>query len=223
VAAEAEFWKAVKTGDRHAVESLLAADPRLATTRLDGASAILVAAYHHKPEVTQCLRPHVAEIDIFEASALGDLGRGKALLESDPRLANAVAEDGFGPLGLACFFDHEPVVRMLLDSGARVDQASSNGMRVMPLHSAAAAHSVPIARLLLERGAPVNARQAPGEGGFTPLMEAAFNGQVEMVELLMRHGADASLKDRDGKTAADHARERGHAGLAGRLGLAPWS
>ncbi len=54
----------------------------------------------------------------------------------------------------------------------------------------------------------------------TPLMEAALNGQVEMVELLMRA---ASLKDRDGKTAADHARERGHAGLAGRLGSAPWS
>ena len=155
--------------------------------------------------------------------ALGDVGRAKALLESDPRLANAVAEDGFGPLGLACFFDHEPVVRVLLDSGARVDQASSNGMRVMPLHSAAAARSVPIARLLLERGAPVNARQGPTESGFTPLIEAALNGQVEMVELLMRHGADASLKDGDGKTAADHARERGHAGLAGRLGSAPWS
>jgi len=39
----------------------------------------------------------------------------------------------------------------------------------------------------------------------------------------MRHGTDASLKDRDGKTAADHARERGQAGLAGRLELAPWS
>src|SRR6266852_9530613 len=98
-------------------------------------------------------RPPVAELDIFESSALGDVGRGKALLESDPRLANAVAEDGFGPLGLACFFDREPVVRMLLDSSSRVDQASSNGMRVMPLHSAAAARSVSIARLLLERSA----------------------------------------------------------------------
>ena len=36
MAAEAEFWKAVKTGDRHAVESLLAVAPRLATARLDG-------------------------------------------------------------------------------------------------------------------------------------------------------------------------------------------
>jgi uncharacterized protein len=223
VAAETDFWKAVKAGDRPGVESLLAADRRLATARLDGASAILVAIYYCKPDVAGCLRPHVAELDIFEACALGDVGRVKALLESDPRLANAVAEDGFGPLGLACFFDHEPVARVLLASGARVDQPSSNGMRVMPLHSAAAARSLPLARLLLERGAPVNARQGQGDTGFTPLMEAAFNGQNEMVEVLMRQGADASMKEGDGKTAADHARAKGHAALADRLGCVPWS
>jgi ankyrin repeat protein len=221
VAAETDFWKAVKAGDRPGVEALLAANPRLATARLEGASAILIATYHQKPEVAQCLRPHVEELDIFEACALGDVGRVKELLESDPRLANAVAGDGFGPLGLACFFDHEPVARVLLASRARVDQPSSNGMCVMPLHSAAAARSVPLARLLLERGAPVNARQGRGDGGFTPLMEAAFNGQDEMVELLMRHGADSSMKEGDGKTAADHARARGHAALADRLGRVP--
>ena len=223
MAAETDFWKAVKTGDRPAVEMLLAADPRLATARLDGASAILVATYYHKPGIAECLRPHVPELDIFEACAVGDAPRVKALLESDGRLANAVAQDGFGPLGLACFFGHEPVARLLLAAGARVDQASSNSMRVMPLHSAAAARSVPIARLLLEGGAPVNARQGDGEGGFTPLMEAAFNGQVEMVELLMRYGSDPSMKDDGGDTAADHARSKGHTALAQRLGGAPWS
>jgi len=223
VAAETDFWKAVKTGDRPAVEMLLAADPRLATARLDGASAILVATYYHKPGIAECLRPHVPELDIFEACAVGDAPRVKALLESDGRLANAVAQDGFGPLGLACFFGHEPVARLLLAAGARVDQASSNSMRVMPLHSAAAARSVPIARLLLEGGAPVNARQGDGEGGFTPLMEAAFNGQVEMVELLMRYGSDPSMKDDSGNNAADHARSKGHAALAERFGVAPWS
>jgi ankyrin repeat protein len=222
MAAEADFWKAVKTGDRTMVEGLLAADPGLATARLDGASAILVAAYYHKSEVAWCLRPHVTEVDIFEACALGDALRVNALLDRDARLANAVADDGFGPLGLACFFGHEPVARMLLAAGARVDQPSSNGMAVMPLHSAAAARSVPIARLLLESGAPVNARQGQGEGGFTPLMEASLNGQVDMVELLMRHGADPFMKDDDGKSAADHARAGGHAVLAARLERVPW-
>jgi FOG: Ankyrin repeat len=91
-------------------------------------------------------------------------------------------------------------------------------MHVMPLHSAAAARSVPIARLLLEHGAPVNARQGGSGFGFTPLMEAAFNGQVDMVQILLDHGADPQLRDEEGRTAADHARARGHASLAESLG-----
>jgi ankyrin repeat protein len=168
VAAESDFWKAMTSGDRHGVESLLLADPRLARARRDGASAILIATYHHRPDVVAWLRPHVGDLDMFEAAALGELDRVRMLLESDPGSANAVAEDGFGPLGLASFFGHEAVARVLLAAGARVNEASSNGMRVMPLHSAAAAQSVAIARLLLESGAPVNARQGRTDGGFTP-------------------------------------------------------
>jgi ankyrin repeat protein len=223
VAAETDFWQAVKAGDQRADESFVAGDSRLASASLDGVSAILLAMYCHRPAVAASLRPHVAELDIFEACALGDLGRVKALLASDGRLANAVAEDGFGALGLACFFDHEGVVRALLASGALVDAASSNGMRVMPLHSAAAARSVAIARLLLEHGAPVNARQGQGKSGSTPLMEAAYNGQEDLVDVLMRHGADPVMRDEDGKRAADHARERGHSALAERLEGAAWS
>ena len=220
---ETRFWTAVTTGDAATVEALVRADSQFATARRDGVSAILLAKYHHKPEVVACLRPHVATLDIFEAAALGEGDRVGARLDSDPGLANAVAGDGFGPLGLASFFGHEPVVRQLLEHGAKVDEASSNDMRVMPLHSAAAARSVPIARLLLERGAPVNARQGRGSLGFTPLMEAAFNGQADMVETLLGHGADPGLRDEEGRSAADHARAQGHAAVAERLGGAAWS
>lgn len=171
---EARFWTAVTTGDRATVESLVLASPRLATARRDGVSAILLAMYHHKPDVAACLRPHAGPLDIFEHRA-------------------------------------------------KVDAASSNGMHVMPLHSAAAARSVPVARLLLEHGAPVDARQGHGSLGFTPLMEAAFNGQVDMVEALLAHGADPGLQDDHSQTAADHVRAQGHAALAERLGSAAWS
>ncbi len=219
---ETRFWTAVTTGDCATVESLVRAQPGLATARRDGVSAVLVAMYHHKPEVAACLRARLESLDIFEAAALGEVDRVASLLGGDSGLANAVANavsnDGFGPLGLASFFGHEPAVQVLLEHGARVDKASSNGMHVMPLHSAAAAHSVPIARLLLEHGAPVNARQGGGGFGFTPLMEAAYNGQVDMVEILLQHGADPRLRDEEGRTAADHALAQGHASLAERLG-----
>jgi hypothetical protein len=40
-------------------------------------------------------------LDIFAASGCGQLDRVKALLGANPEQANAVAADGFQPLGLA--------------------------------------------------------------------------------------------------------------------------
>jgi len=213
----ADLFRAIRQNELARVAAMLDETPALASARQQGASAVLFARYCGRHDMVALLRRHLPVLDIFEACALGDTERLLALLDGDPALVDAVAEDGFGPLGLASFFDHEPAVRLLVARGARVDQPSSNGMRVMPLHSAAAAHSVSIARFLLERGAPVNARQGEG-GGFTPLMEAGLNGQLELVELLLAFGADPTLRDGDGRSAADHARDRGHDDTARRLG-----
>jgi ankyrin repeat protein len=48
-------------------------------------------------------------------------------------------------------------------------------------------------------------------------MEAAGSGKKELVELLLQAGADPSLSAENGKTAADIARDNGHAELAGAL------
>ena len=48
-------------------------------------------------------------------------------------------------------------------------------------------------------------------------MEAALNGQDELVELLLRHGANPDLRDDKEMSAADHARAGGHDALAQRL------
>lgn len=210
----ASFMDAIRAGAAANVCNLLSETPALARARQNGVSAVLFARYCGRHEIVALLRTHLSELDLFEAAALGDEARLAALLKADPESANAVAEDGFGPLGLASFFDHESCVRLLLGCGARVDVPSANTMRVMPLHSAAAARSVPIARLLLDHGGPVNARQGQGSLGFTPLMEAALNGQAAMVTLLLDHGADRSLRDDAGLTAADHATKGGHEEVA---------
>jgi ankyrin repeat protein len=211
------IFQAIGKGDMAQVSALIAGDAALARARKDGVSAILYARYCCKPDIVAVLRPHCGALDIFEASALGERDRVRALADAAPALADAVAPDGFGPLGLAAFFGHEKVVALLLARGADPAKASANAMKVMPLHAAAAARSVPIARTLIAAGAPLDARQGTGAAGFTPLMEAALNGQDELVELLLRHGANPDLRDDKEMSAADHARAGGHEVLARRL------
>ena len=51
---------------------------------------------------------------------------------------------------------------------------------------------------MLEHGAAINAKS---DGGFTPLMIAAYEGSSDCVKLLLMHGAEVNAKDDEGDTA----------------------
>jgi len=194
-----EFLSAVTQGDVAKVKEMLKADPALALAKDEkDVSAILKATYYGKKEVVAALLASGVELDIFEAAATGQTERVRALINRDASLANAFAPDGFMPLGLAVFFGHQETVEVLLASSADVNAASRETMKVTPLHSAAAAKKVAIARLLIAHGANVNAAQT--ESGFTPLHEAAANGDIEFARLLLEHGANINAEMKDGKT-----------------------
>src|ERR671936_2320066 len=101
----AEFLAAVKRGDRDTVEKLLRSDPKLLEVRDDnGTSALLLSYYHGKAEVANSRLSHRPDLDIFEAATVGDARRIREIVEREPSRLNAVAGDGFHPLGLAAFF-----------------------------------------------------------------------------------------------------------------------
>lgn len=130
------------------------------------------------------------ELDVFEAAAVGRSDRLRELLDQDATLANAWADDGFQPLGLASFFGHVDAARLLIERGANVSSASRNDLKVAPLHSAVAEKDAEtryeLAALLLEHGADPNARQ---QDDFTPLMAADHQGDERLRALLVEHGA----------------------------------
>jgi uncharacterized protein len=192
------FLAAVKKGDLAGVQDLLEQDSSLAATADEnGVSALLLACYYRKPDIVAELLRLDVERNVFEASATGQTERLRVLLAKQPSLANAFAADGFTPLGLAAFFGQRKAVEILLATGAQVNVAARNSMKVAPLHSAAAADQTEIARLLLEHGADVNARQ---QAGVTPLHQAAAAGQLGLAELLLDHGADVNARTDDGAT-----------------------
>jgi hypothetical protein len=93
------------------------------------------------------------------------------------------------------------IVKLLLDGKAKVDAVTKLTGRTA-LFEAACDGRLEIARLLIARGANVNARNVSGA---TPLHDAAAGGSAEMVKLLLEKGADPSAIDRDKKTPADLA------------------
>jgi len=211
-----EFLNAVIEGDVAKVREMLKADATLAQAKDEkGVSAIIKGVYYGKKEVVATLLASGVELNIFEASATGQTERVRALVKQDASLANAFSSDGFMPLGLAVFFGHRETVDVLLAAGAEVNTASRETMKVTPLHSAAAARQVVIARLLIAHGADVNAGQA--ESGFTPLHEAAANGDIEFATLLLEHGAKINAKMKDGKTPLAFAVSRNQAEMAAFL------
>jgi ankyrin repeat protein len=180
----------------------------------DEVSPLLRAVYRGDAEGVAAILAGGPELSIFEAAAVGDAGRVRALVDADPALARAFAPDGFHPLGLAAFFKHAEAVKVLIAAGADVAAPSRNPMQVTALHSAIAGQDRESTLALIAAGSPVNLAQ---RDGFTPLHESAQNGDREISDALLAAGADPTLTLSDGSRPADLARKHGHSELAQHL------
>lgn len=215
----AEFLSLIARGDETAARAALERDPQLASARsAQGVSAICMAVYRQLGSFASTLAAQRGDLDLAEAACLGDRSRVAQLLAADPDALHDPSPDGFSALGYAAFFGHVELARDLIVHGADVRAASQNGMRVQPLHSAAAqgdaAKSLELARMLLQAGADPNASQ---QGGYTPLHEAALNGKLALMELLLAHGADPALANDKGETPIELARSKGQSAVVERL------
>ena len=169
-----ELFDAIDAGDVGRLDALLSAQPTLAGERDDeGVSAALHARYRNDHDAVARLLAASPELDVFDASGLGEMARLEELLVADPYLATAVARDGFTPLHLAAFFGHTEAATHLLDHGAEPNAISRNQLRLMALHSAAAGSHVGVARLLVAAGGDVNATH---QHDYTALHASAHNG-----------------------------------------------
>lgn len=207
----------IRRGQKAEIAALVVESPAEAKARdAQGVSMLMWSIYTRQPEITGCLRPLAGDLDVFEAAAVGDCGRLRAILGEDAMQVWAVSEDGWAPLHLACAFGGPEAVRLLLEHGAHAHQVSRNPQRNQPLHAAIAlGDSLETIKLLLEAGADVNAAQA---GGFTPLHQAAAAGKLDVIAVLLEHGARREVRCDQGKLPADYARERSHASAAEMLG-----
>ena len=133
--------------------------------------------------------------------------------------------DGVSPLLLAIMNANWDLAKQLILAGANVDQwdmfgeaplFTAVGLRNQVSGGRASIDSLnetdglTIVRMLLERGAnsnmqlffrPANVRGSTNTRGSTPLIRAAANADLEVINLLLKYGADVNLSMADRQTA----------------------
>jgi len=132
------------------------------------------------------------------------------LLLAQPTIdVNALNNAGESPLMMAALKGDATSAKMLLDSGAKVNQPGWSA-----LHYAATGPEPKLVQLLIERGAEVD---AASPNGSTPLMMAAQYGSEDSVSLLLARGADVSRRNEKSLRAVDFAKLSGRETLVKRL------
>ena len=204
----ASIFEVIQNGSAAELLELLEENPENVSSKNEqGLSPVILAAYFRKNDMIGILTKAKPDLDIWEAVVTGDERRLTELLKADPMMLGEFSPDGFSLLHYAAFFGHNKLSQLLLEKGADIEAETKNPAKIRPLHSAVAARSLTIVKMLIKAGAIPDSKQ---QGGFTPLMGAAANGLLDIAQLLVEHGAQVSLRSDDGKTAVDFAREKNH-------------
>jgi quinoprotein dehydrogenase-associated probable ABC transporter substrate-binding protein len=165
------------------------------------------------PLVHAAFRNHVPSIEVLAAAG--------ADLEVGP--------PGFTPLSIALAEGKFYAAKGLLDAGASVN-ATAGDEALTPLMLVASQpqvnqrsaslsqgpSSVEIAKMLIGKGADVNAKSTKG---VTPLMVAAAHDNPPLIGVLVQAGADMSVKTPEGQTALAIAERNQNAAAAQQLEL----
>jgi len=131
---------------------------------------------------------------------------------------NIQDKDGYTPLHYAAWKGHLKVVELLLEHGANPNIQKHDGET--PLHLAVWEGHLKVVELLLEHGANPNIQE--NKYGYTPLHDAVNRclknkfGRtplhftvsryhvVDVVRVLLDHGADPTIRDNKGRTPLDY-------------------
>lgn len=117
------------------------------------------------------------------------------------------ANDGATALWYASMMGNTPVVGLLLEKGADVNERKKDGTTALWIASLNGHEDT--VKLLLEKGADIDSRR--NKDGATVLWGASGGKHDRIVELLLNKGADANTEVHDGETALMNATWKGNA------------
>lgn len=143
---------------------------------------------------------------LIDAVRAGDLAAAREL--ATPDAVNLADAEGVTPLMAAAGSGRRELAALLLDRGARVDDADARGYTALfhACYNADEDRGYPeLVALLLEAGAD---KEASIGFGVRPLMYAAGNGEAGVVQALLDGGADPLARNEVGRTALTMVKDR---------------
>ena len=191
------MWAAAEPGQSDLVRLLLDRGADVNARNKQGYTALMFAAGSQ-------LEFEFGSVAIL-TDASGDCGIVQLLLAAgaDP---NAKAIDGDSALAVAVKEGHIEIVRLLRKAGARV---AYTGNPATDLIRAVEVSDVEKVKTLIQQGTPARSTSAA-------LLVASWNGDVDLVRLLLAHGASANAKDKAG-TALMRAARMGNSSVVDLL------
>ena len=234
---ESEFFQAIANGDEAALSAFLSRTRRSPTDfrNAKGCTALhaitlsanphllylLIEEVRKRPQGQEQLHAWVRVRNRDSMTALhyafynGKVDCARVFLQLGASLTE-LTESGANVLMLATMADQALMVAFSQELQVPLEDRDLQGNSA--LHYAAKEGAEFVANVLLaldRQGVLLNAVNTQGQ---TPLMLAASQGSRRIVRNLLLRGADSDLRDGNGKTAVELARERGHVVVAGMLG-----
>jgi len=224
-AAGSDAADAAQRKDTPALRALVSKKINVNTPQADGTTALHWAAHYNDTETVKLLLKAGASAAVTnrfgasplsEAAISGNTELVKVLLDAGADAKTASTLDGETVLMSAARSGNLEAVRLLLDRGADVNARERYKGQTALMWAAAERHA-PIVKLLLERGADWKVRSFDREtrppklsaassispiprGGFTALMFAAREGDLESARSMLDAGVDINFGDVDNVT-----------------------
>ena len=152
----------------------------------------------------------------------GDLAKVELLVKKGANVNSTDPKKKRTVLMLAATKGQFDIVKFLYGKGADINARDSDSQTALMYASRHRFNTTPdntTAKFLLSNGAEVNVRSK--KKGFTALMLAASAGNVELVQQLLRKGADPAIKDNFGVSATAMAKKRGKTAVVSILSDPP--
>eukprot|EP00037_Helgoeca_nana_P018092 m.172629 g.172629 ORF g.172629 m.172629 type:complete len:858 (+) comp24291_c0_seq2:37-2610(+) len=225
-AATAPIYEAALRGHTDVVQVLIDAGADVEKAKsTTGSTPLLVAAQKGHIDVVRMLLGANASVDLADGTGITPLWMAsrcgyadvvQVLLDSNGAVDAVRPSAGDSPLCMASQQGHAEVVRVLLRAGAQVNKLDKNGNTPLLVACAAGNHGG-VVRALVESGADVN---HTSRGGDSPFLNAAFQGSLDCVSILLDSGADIHFTCSEGVTARGWAEKNGHTKVAARIHVA---